>query len=134
MTWHEFFEITKKIEEYYDKQYSTEQMQIMYEQLKDWDKDKYRVCVDYVLRRSKYLPKLADLFDAVKETKVKKEQEKEHTECDTCNGTGYIQETRLINGLDYKFAHICPDCDNAEEYDGKLGYYCHKYKPLGGAR
>ena len=38
----EFIEATSKLETYYGKEYSTEQRSIMYDELKDFDLNRYR--------------------------------------------------------------------------------------------
>ncbi len=58
----EFIETTSRLEQYFDKEYSNEQRQIMYEELKNMPVEKYKELVDECLKKCKYLPKLADIL------------------------------------------------------------------------
>ena len=58
----EFIEVTNRIEQYFDKEYSNEQRQIMYEELKNMSKEKYKIAVNECIKKCKYLPKLADIL------------------------------------------------------------------------
>ena len=58
----EFIEASNRMERYYDKEYTSEQRQIMYEELKDWNINRYRKAVSIAIRNCKFLPKLAVLF------------------------------------------------------------------------
>lgn len=137
----EFIEATSKVETYYGKDYTKEQSQIMFEELKDFELERYKKIISVVLRKCKYLPKLSDFFDAHNETPKKiEEKEKEIIECKKCNGTGYVAYKKKIdNGgefLIYSMAAIC-DCGNAQVYRGweqtdhKTDYYTPTLQELG---
>lgn len=118
----EFIEATSRVENYYGKEYTTEQRRIMHEELKNMNIERYRQLISAVMRKSKFLPKLADFNEANIEVPYSNVQtEKQKTECKNCNSTGYRFYTKLIkNGKDeFKntYACIC-DCGNAKQYKG----------------
>ena len=117
----EFIEATARLETYYDKEYTIEQRSIMYEELKNLDITRYRQLISVVLRKCKFMPKLADFNEANIEEPYKTKQEETKIECKKCNGTGYIIYTKIVNDgirqLKYSNAAIC-DCGNAKQYKG----------------
>ena len=119
----EFIEATSRLETYYNKDYTNEQRQIMYEELKDLDISRYKKLISIVLKNSKFLPKIADILDAHKEepyTTTKQETTK--VECKKCNSIGYILYSKKIengtNSLYNEYAAIC-ECGNKNVYDGR---------------
>lgn len=123
MTQSEFIEITARIENYYGKEYTTEQRKIMYEELGDFTTERYRKLVSSVLRKCKFLPRISDFIEANKEepysTSSKEEMPK--VECSICGGTGIvIYKRKIVDGdreLVYDYAAICR-CGNAKQYKG----------------
>ena len=118
----EFIEVTGRIEKYYDKEYTKDQMTIMFDELGSLKIERYRQIVSAVIKKCKFLPKLADLVEANKEepyTSNRDEQSK--VECEKCNSTGYIIYTKAIKDGDreYKnqYASVC-SCGNAKKYEG----------------
>lgn len=118
----EFVEATSRIEQYYDKEYTTQQLQIMFEELSALPVERYRQLISAVIRKSKYLPKIADIMEAnVEEPYTGNDTQREVIECKKCNSTGYVLYTKLVkNGgkdLKYTYAAVC-SCGNAKQYDG----------------
>lgn len=118
----EFIEATGRLEQYYDKEYTNEQRQIMYDELKDIEIERYKRLISIVIRKSKFLPKVADIIDANNEepyTNYKNEQEK--IECSKCNSTGYIIYNKVIQDGNKEYTvpygALC-DCGNARQYKG----------------
>ena len=64
----EFVQATSRMERYYGKEYTTDQLKIMFDFLKGWNVEKYIKAINYCLRNSKYLPKIADLASANTDT------------------------------------------------------------------
>jgi len=138
----EFIEATARLETYYDKEYTTEQRSIMYEELKNLDITRYRQLISVVLRKCKFMPKLADFNEANIEEPYTIKQEETKIECKKCNSTGYILYTKIIkNGnIDFKntYAAVC-DCGNAKQYKGweisdkkhRSNYYTPLAKEIG---
>lgn len=119
MTQSEFVEATSRLERYYDKEYSNEQLKIMYDFLKDWNKEKYIKAINYCLQNNKYLPKIADLTGAnINIAKVKEDKRISFVKCDRCNGEGFIKYFKEVkNGNDtlkYEYIALCI-CENAKK-------------------
>ncbi|HAB66521.1 MAG TPA: hypothetical protein DCE23_04040 [Firmicutes bacterium] len=122
MTRSEFVEATSRLEQYYGKEYTTQQLQIMFEELNTLAIERYRRLISAVIRKSKYLPKVADIMEAnIEEPYTNENNEKQVIECKKCNSTGYVLYTKVIkNGgkdLKYTYVAIC-SCGNAKQYDG----------------
>ena len=58
----EFIKATSKLEQYFEKEYSNEQRQIMFEEVKNMSLEKYQEAVNNCIRNCKFLPKLADIL------------------------------------------------------------------------
>lgn len=121
MTSGEFIEATGKLENYFAKEYTPEQSRIMYEELKDMNIQRYRQLVSALLRKSKFLPKIADFIEVNREEPYQSSNETKKIECKKCNSTGYLTYKRIIkNGdktMEYEYAYLC-DCGNAKQYKG----------------
>lgn len=120
----EFVETTSRMEQYYGKEYTTQQLQIMFEELSSLSVERYKKLISVVIRKSKYLPKIADIIEAnLEEPYTNNDKPKETIDCKKCNSTGYILYTKLLkNGgkdLKYTYASIC-SCGNAKQYDGTI--------------
>lgn len=118
----EFIEATSRVENYYGKEYTTEQRRIMHEELKNFSIERYRQLISAVMRKSKYLPKIADFMEAnVDEPYKTNKEEKKNIKCKKCKGTGYLLYTKIIedgfNKREYTYASIC-SCGNATQYKG----------------
>jgi hypothetical protein len=119
----EFIEATSKLETYYGKEYSTEQRSIMYDELKDFDLNRYRQLISAVLKKCKFLPKLADIIEAnIEQPYIVNEPKEEKIQCEKCNSTGYICYIKEIdNGIGKKYRNVygalC-SCGNAKQYRG----------------
>lgn len=123
MTQSEFIEITARIENYYGKEYTTEQRKIMYEELGDFTTERYRKLVSSVLRKCKFLPRISDFIEANKEEpySTSSKEETPKIECSICGGTGIvIYKRKIVDGdreLVYDYAAICR-CGNTKQYKG----------------
>ena len=123
----EFIEATGTLEKYYNKEFSTEQRQIMYEELKHLSLDRYRQLISKCLRTCKYMPKISDIIEAemalIGEVK---EDKREIFPCTKCDGSGYVLYTKFkTNGntrIPYTYAARC-DCENAKYANQKIPSY-----------
>ena len=123
----EFIEASTRLEKYYDKEYTTEQRQIMYEELKDWNIEKYRKAISIAIRNCKFLPKLADIIQASTEIRdFQSRAEDKGVECNKCNGTGFIEYQKQAYGMLYNFACRCT-CSNGQ----KLSHEIPTYQEIG---
>ena len=88
----EFIEATSRLEKYFEKSYTTEQLQIMYEELKNLSIDRYKQIIAKCIRDKKFLPKIADILEINNELMIiKTREEVEETEkCSKCNSKGFI--------------------------------------------
>lgn len=94
----EFVEATSVLERYYEKEYTTDQRQIMFEELKDLSIARYKKIISKCIRSCKYLPKVVDMVTAnmdLVENSNQKEDRKTF-DCDKCNGTGYVFFTKIV--------------------------------------
>jgi len=103
----EFVEATAKIETYYGKDYTTEQRQIMFEELEDLDIERYRKLISTVLKACRYMPKIADFVEANRDLPYEEKTIDEVVECDICKTTGYVSFTKVYGKLEYVFACRC---------------------------
>lgn len=139
----EFIEATARLEQYFGKEYTKEQIQIMFDELKDFKITRYKKLVSEAIKQCKFLPKVADFIQIDFETQYSKEkEEKERIECNKCNGTGYVMYKKKIdngaNAFYNEYAAVC-SCGNAKVYDGlkiadarhKSDYYIPTVNELG---
>ena len=122
MTQSEFIEATSRLETYFDKDYTTGQSQEMFKELKDMNIERYRQLVSAVIRKSKFLPKIADFVEANIEVPFSAQKDDlQKVECKKCNSTGYLIYTKVIKDGNREFknqyASVC-DCGNARKYEG----------------
>ena len=119
MTLGEFIEANNRLESYYEKEYTTEQRQIMYEELKDLSAERYKKVIAQCIRTCKFIPKVADIIKANMEIIENRNfnDEREKFECDKCNGTGYVFFTRIVQEgnkvIPYTYVARCI-CENAK--------------------
>lgn len=138
MTQSEFIEATSRIEQYYGKEYTNEQRQIMFKEIGDIGIDRFRQLISAIIRKSKFLPKIADFIEANIETPfVSQKDDLQKIECKKCNSTGYLIYTKIIKDgereLKNQYACIC-NCGNGRKYEGwKVSdkrYRSNFYTPL----
>lgn len=138
MTQSEFVEATSRLETYYGKDYTTGQFQEMFKELKDMNVERYRQLISAVMRKSKFLPKIADFVEANIEVPFSiQKNDLQKVECKKCNSTGYLIYTKVIKDGDREFknqyASVC-DCGNARKYEGwkitNKKYRSNYYTPL----
>lgn len=119
----EFIEASNRMERYYDKDYTTEQRQIMFEELKDWNINKYRKAVSIAIRNCKFLPKVSDIIQASTEIReIQRDEETQSIECNKCNGTGFIEYQKQVYGTTYNFACRCT-CLNGQRQNHTIPTY-----------
>lgn len=114
----EFIEATHRIELYFDKEYTTEQLKIMYEFLKETSLDRYKQAIAYCIRNNKYLPKIADLTNIeINYMQIENKEQIEFVKCKKCNGEGFIKYYEEVdNGLQpivYEYIALC-ECENGK--------------------
>lgn len=118
----EFIEASSRVEQYYGKEFSKEQRMIIFEELKSLDIARYRKLISEVLRKSKFLPKIADFIEANTELPYSVQlEDKQKVDCKKCNSTGYIIYTKIIKDgsreIRNQYGCIC-SCGNSRKYEG----------------
>lgn len=119
MTNAEFVQVTGRLENYFDKKYTTEQLKEMFYMLKEWSLEKYVKAVSYCIRNCKYLPKIADLTNAdISTVKTQSNKDIDFVKCNKCNGEGFIKYFKTKKDgdrvLKYEYIALCI-CQNAEK-------------------
>lgn len=124
----EFIEATGRLETYYGKDFSTEQRQIMFEEMKDFSIERYKKLISKCLKTCKYMPKIADIFAANLDLagEIGEKENREIYSCNKCDSTGYVLYTQFrTNGnvrIPYTYAARC-DCENAKYVNQKVPTY-----------
>ena len=117
MTNQEFIEATGRIERYYEKSYTDEQLKEMYEAVKSWDINKYAKAVTACIQNCKYMPKIIDILNNEPFEKKENIQQFEFVKCNVCNGEGFIKYFQKVrNGdsfINYEYIALC-DCENGK--------------------
>lgn len=116
----EFYETVSEMENFYGKEMTTEQKKIWYENLKNIGSTRFRYIISNLYKTSKFLPKLADIFEtniALGKVENKKEENTTGEKCKKCNNTGYIIYKQVKNDYTYEFVAIC-SCGIKRQYKG----------------
>lgn len=117
----EFVEATTRLEQYYGKEYTNEQRQIMFDELQNLPIERYKQLISTLIKKSKFLPKIADFTEVDIETPYTIQDKIQKTECKKCNSTGYLIYTKVIKDgnreLKNQYACLC-NCGNAKKYEG----------------
>lgn len=122
MELNEFIETTSKIEKYFEKEYTTEQSQIMFEQVKNMSAERYLKAVNGCIRNCKFMPKLADILKASSEIdNVDYSKKREHTPCKICGGRGFVRYSKILQETGYEYDYACRcNCNNGDYYSKKI--------------
>lgn len=115
----EFIEATNRIEKYFEKEYTTEQRQIMFEEVRKMPLEKYIKAVNNCIRTCKFMPKLADILKAfVDIDNVNYDKKREYVPCEICGGDGFVRYTKILQGNGYEYDYACRcTCKNGEYYN-----------------
>lgn len=70
----EFIQSTSQLEKYFKKEYTEQQRQIMFEQLKDLDIAQYKRAITIALGKCKFLPRVAELKEFSIDNRERKEK------------------------------------------------------------
>ena len=124
MTIGEFIEATNRLENYYGKEYTKEQLKIMHEELQDLSIDRYKQLISAIMKKSKFLPKIADFLEVDNEIPYSRKEDQKIVECNICNGTGYIfyKKTIADENMTYNFACRC-ECENGRNKNKQIPTY-----------
>lgn len=106
----EFIETTSRLEQAFDKEYTSQQQKIMFEELKNMSIERYKKATQKLIRENKYLPKISDILEKSKEVVLEKKNE-ERVVCKRCDSTGFIVYKKKVFGREYDFVARC-ECAN----------------------
>lgn len=109
MTYTEFLEIYKKLEDYYNKHDDTIVM-IYYKSFKDMKKEAFGQLVSLAIEQCEFFPKIVKLKEFKEQIKS---EEYKPVQCEKCNGTGMLMYTKEFEGYKYEYVMKC-DCINAQ--------------------
>lgn len=121
----EFIEVTSRLEQYFGKEYTNEQRQIMFEELNKMSLERYQRAVAICIKTCKYLPKIADILQSANESDNDVyETKRQYEQCKVCGGRGLVRYYKILqeNNFKYEFACRCI-CKNAENYNKKIPTY-----------
>lgn len=124
----EFIQATGRLETYYDKELKTEQIQIMYEELKNISIDRYVKLISKCIRKCRTMPRISDILEANMELvgEINEDENKQIIPCNKCDGSGYVIFTKFIaNGnerIPYSYAARCV-CENGKNANQKVPTY-----------
>lgn len=126
MTNTEFIENTSRLERYFEKTYSVEQLKIMFEELKNLNAERYKQIITQLIRTSKFMPKIADIIEMNNNLpKMGRKENNDLEDCKLCNNTGYVTYERIVENGDKKskqtYMAVC-SCKRQQRYTGK-NYY-----------
>lgn len=118
MTYEEFVIKTKTLEDFYGKEYNSTQKEIMFDELKYYNIEKFDKAIRFICKINRYKPTLNEIIEAMKSSNINSE-EKQIIPCKFCKGTGYFMYKKIENGYPYEYACLCI-CQNADglEYNG----------------
>lgn len=130
----EFMEEIKKIENYYQKEMTDEQKKIWFDNLKNMNIARFKYIIANLFRTSKFIPKLADVYELNSSLGVIKREEQKKN-CPKCNNTGYIiyKKPAKDGEIETEYGAIC-SCKRQTQYKGwEINDEAHRtefYTPL----
>lgn len=122
----EFINGLDRLQKYYDKEYTEEQRKIMYDRLKQLSNKEFVRAINIVLDTCKYLPKVADIKNALIQPNhtVTNKEEIKFIKCEKCNN-GFIKYFKDIKDgdriLKYDYIALCT-CENGRKQKEINGY------------
>lgn len=125
MTREEFIKQTERLCGLYNKKLNDYQLDFWYESLKDYSLSDYRRGIGEHAMKSKYLPSLAELIEAIRKLhreQPKEEQKVEQVKCDVCHGSGLVKYYKKVGNTDYEYLCKC-FCKNGERIDLPIKKY-----------
>lgn len=117
MTREEFMKSTTKLQELFHRSFNDTQLDFWFDELKGYDIEKYKRAIGDYARKSRTLPALSDILQAIRNLKPQgteqQQAEVKKVHCDTCHGSGLVKY--ILDGYEY----LCKCfCENGKKYDG----------------
>lgn len=125
MTKDEFVSSTINFQDLYNKKLNDTQLEFWYDELKDFEVNKYKRVIGEFAKSQKTFPALSEVLNKIKgfqEPTVVKPVEIEKVKCNVCHGSGLVKYVKKENGIDYDFYCKC-FCDNGKRIDLPLRKY-----------
>lgn len=121
MELNELIEVTKRAEKIFDKTYNNDQLEIMFEELKDLSKETYAKAIKHCINNCKYLPKIADIRAFTNENRPSYREDVDENNghwvnCNRCN-KGFIRYYKPVKygdkTINYEYIALC-NCTNGK--------------------
>ena len=103
----DFNKETQQLERFYEKEIPEEQKKIWYEEFKRMNIERYRYIIGQAYRKSKFIPKLADMIEINKNCGYIENEETSIKNCERCNGTGIILYKKKVMGNETECDYAC---------------------------
>ena len=103
----DFNKVTQQLERFYEKEIPEEQKKIWYEEFKRMNIERYRYIIGQAYRKSKFIPKLADMIEINKNCGYIENEETSIKKCERCNGTGIILYKKKVTGNETECDYAC---------------------------
>ena len=116
----EFIEATSRMEDAFNRYYTTDQKKVMYEELRDIPIERYKKVMTKIIRENKYLPQTAEILEKNREIRFEKVEE-EVVDCKFCKGVGLLTYKKEFEGLMYTYACRC-SCQNGLRKSNKIPF------------
>lgn len=119
LTKDEFMNSTMNFQQLYNKKLNETQLEFWYDELKDFEVNKYKRVIGEFAKSQKTFPALSEVLNKIKgfqEPTVVKPVEIEKVKCNVCHGSGLVKYVKKENGIDYDFCCKC-FCDNGKRIE-----------------
>ena len=126
-------ETVEKMQRFYDKEMNEEEKKIWFENFKTMDIKRFKYLVAETYKKSKFMPKLADMIELNKtvgyDAKFLDKGNQNLQNCAKCNNTGYIIYKKKIDESVYDYVAIC-SCGRKKPYRNER-YFIPLAKEIG---
>lgn len=116
----DFIKETKRLTDYFEKEYNTQQEKELYQRIKDISVEHYRRIINTIIDKEERLPKANKILDYKELTydlQSYKPEVYKQVKCNHCKGSGLIKFYEKRNGgIEYEFLARC-NCENAKQFD-----------------
>lgn len=129
MTREEFSKTTDRLQELYKSKLNDTQLDFWYDELKNYEAEKYRRAIGEYVKSNKKMPTISDLLEKLKHLKPIKEattEEVKQVHCDTCKERGLVKYYKKIGDVNYEYLCRCY-CENGKKH---LGLPIKDYKDI----
>ena len=115
----EFMETVDKLQKFYDKEMNEEEKKIWFDNFKTMDIKRFKYLVAETYKKSKFMPKLADMIELNKaighDSRFAENVATRLKDCDKCGNTGYVVYKKKIENSMHDYVAIC-SCGRQKPY------------------